>query len=165
MVTRLSQGSHNHAIDAGDFSLVLGGPLFQLFRRAHLAGDHLELLRRRIVVVALVAWLPLLLLSVTQGTAVGSAVAVPFLLDIDVHVRFLIALPVLIAGELTVHKRIRAVVAQFVSQGLVPATVHPRFDAALQNAMRLRDSVVAEVLIIVLVYIVLVLGIWRYIAV
>src|SRR5262245_17665040 len=161
----MSQGSHDRAHDADNFSLVLGGPLFQLFRRAHLSGDGLELLRWRIVVIALVAWLPLLLLSVTQGTAVGTAVAVPFLFDIDVHVRFLIALPLLIAGELTVHKRIRAVVAQFVSQGLVPATVRPRFDAALQNAMRLRDSVVAEVLVIVLVYTVLVLGVWRYIAV
>src|SRR5262245_29166364 len=165
MVTRLSQGSHNHAIDAGDFSLVLGGPLFQLFRRAHLAGDGLELLRRRIVAIALVAWLPLLLLSVTQGTAVGSAVAVPFLFDIDVHVRFLVALPLLIAGELIVHERVRGVVAQFGSQGLVPPTVRPRFDAALENALRLRDSVIAEVLIIIFVYIVLVLGVWRYVAV
>ena len=30
-----------------DFSLVLGGPLFQLFRRAHLSGDALELMHRR----------------------------------------------------------------------------------------------------------------------
>jgi hypothetical protein len=161
----MSQAFHDQANEVGSFSLVLGGPLFQLFRHAHLAGDGLELLRWRIVVIALVAWLPLLLLSVTQGTAVGSAVAVPFLFDIDVHVRFLIALPLLIAGELIVHERVRAVVAQFVSQGLVPATVRPRFDAALENVLRLRDSVVAEVLIMVFVYIVLVLGIWRYIAV
>ena len=29
-----------------DFSLVMGGPIFQLFRKAHLTGDHLELLHR-----------------------------------------------------------------------------------------------------------------------
>src|SRR5262245_13667749 len=164
-VTRTSLGSHDQADDVGNFSLVLGGPLFQLFRRAHLTGNSLELLRWRIVVIALSAWLPLLLLSVTQGTAVGSAVAVPFLFDIDVHVRFLIALPLLIAGELIVHQRMRAVVAQFVSQGLVPATVRPRFDAVRENALQLRDSVVAEVLIIVFVYTVLVLGVWQYVAV
>jgi hypothetical protein len=33
--------------EAPDFSLVLGGPIFQL--RCHLSGDHLELLRRRIL--------------------------------------------------------------------------------------------------------------------
>src|SRR6266542_98578 len=34
-----------------DFSLVLGGPLFQLYRRAHLSGDALELLHLRILVI------------------------------------------------------------------------------------------------------------------
>src|SRR5262245_54533611 len=77
-VTRISQGSHDQANDAGNFSLVLGGPLYQLFRRAHLAGDGHELVRRRVIVIALVAWLPLLLLSLAQGTAIGSAVAIPF---------------------------------------------------------------------------------------
>lgn len=33
-----------------DFSLVLGGPLYQLFRKAHLEGDHLELLYRHLFV-------------------------------------------------------------------------------------------------------------------
>ncbi len=46
-----------------DFSLVLGGPLFQLLRRAHLSGDALELVHLRILVITLFAWLPLLLLS------------------------------------------------------------------------------------------------------
>jgi hypothetical protein len=43
-----------------DFSLILGGPLFQLFRRAHLSGGVLELLHRRIIVITMFAWLPLL---------------------------------------------------------------------------------------------------------
>ena len=36
-----------------DFSLVLGGPLFQLLRRSHLSGNALELLQQRILVVSL----------------------------------------------------------------------------------------------------------------
>ena len=35
--------------DPPDFSIVLGGPLFQLLRRAHLEGNHLELLYRRLI--------------------------------------------------------------------------------------------------------------------
>jgi hypothetical protein len=46
-----------------DFSLVLGGPLYQLMRRAHITDDALELVRRRTVIIALLAWLPLLALS------------------------------------------------------------------------------------------------------
>jgi hypothetical protein len=52
-----------------DFSLVLGGPVFQLFRRLHLAGDDLELLQRRLLTITLVAWLPLLLLSAARASA------------------------------------------------------------------------------------------------
>ena len=50
--------------DSEDFSVVLGGPLYQIVRRAHLSGDALELLRRRILFFTLVTWLPLLVLSV-----------------------------------------------------------------------------------------------------
>ena len=52
-----------------DFSLVLGGPLFQLFRKAHLSDDALEQVRLRIIVISLFAWLPLLALS-AECTAV-----------------------------------------------------------------------------------------------
>jgi hypothetical protein len=46
--------------ESPDFSLVLGDPLFQLFRRTSLSGDRLEWTNRRILVILLVAWLPLL---------------------------------------------------------------------------------------------------------
>ena len=72
-----------------DFSLVLGGPLFQLFRHAFLSGDHLELLYRRAIAIPLIAWLPMLMLSALEGRAWGGSVRVPFLLDIDVNARFL----------------------------------------------------------------------------
>ena len=66
--------------DPRDFSLVLGGPLYQLLRRAHITGDALELVRRRIVVIAGLAWLPLALLALVDGDLLG-AVAVPFVKD------------------------------------------------------------------------------------
>jgi len=47
-----------------DFSLILGGPLYQLFCRAHLCGKVLEQLHRRVLVICGIAWLPLLLFSV-----------------------------------------------------------------------------------------------------
>jgi hypothetical protein len=37
-----------------DFSLVLGGPLYQILRRTHLTGPVLELLQRRSCFLALV---------------------------------------------------------------------------------------------------------------
>jgi len=140
-----------------DFSLVLGGPLFQLFRQAHLSGDGLQMLRRRVLVIAGVAWLPLLLLSAFAGSTHDTAAGVPFLHDIEAHVRFLFALPVLIAAELVVHDRIRPVVRQFVERRLVAPEDLPKFQQAIDSTLRLRNSVVAELALAVLVYTV---GIW-----
>jgi hypothetical protein len=142
-----------------DFSLVLGGPLYQLFRRAHLTGDTLELLRRRIVIISLLAWLPLLVLSALKGQVLGGSKTVPFLFDVEVHARFLVALPLLISAELVVHRRMLLVLKQFLDRNLIPESAMARFDAAIASAFRLRNSVLAEVLIIALVYSVGV--IWR----
>jgi hypothetical protein len=145
-----------------DFSLVLGGPLFQLLRRAHLSGDALELMRQRILVISLLAWLPLLALSALEGEALGGRAAVPFLLDVDVHIRFLVALPLLIVADLVVHQRMRFVVPQFLERNLIPESALPRFDAAIASALRLRNSALAEVLLIALVYVAGILLIWRH---
>jgi hypothetical protein len=140
-----------------DFSLVLGGPLFQLFRRAHLCGDALEMLRRRVLIITGVAWLPLLLLSTLAGSAHDDAAGIPFLYDIEAHVRFLIALPILIVAELIVHLRIRPVVAQFLERGIVIAEDLPKFRAAIDSTLRLRNSVIGEVVLLVVVY---TIGVW-----
>jgi hypothetical protein len=139
-----------------DFSLVLGGPLFQLFRRAHLSGDALELVRRRVLVICAVAWLPLLLLSALSG---GEGLR--FLYDIEAQVRFLVALPVLIGAELVVHQRIRPVVAQFLERRVIAPEDLGRFQRAIESTVRMRNSVVAEVVLLVVVY-ALGIWIWRY---
>src|SRR6516225_9685377 len=144
--------------EAHDFSLVLGGPLFQLLRKAHLEGDHLELLPRRLLTVTLVAWLPLLLLS-TFGSPVGNLGRLSFFHDVEVHVRFLIALPILIAAELIVHLRIRAVVSRFVDWGIVLPQNFLPFHRAIQSAIKLRNSIPLEVGLLVCVYAV---GLWLW---
>jgi hypothetical protein len=137
-----------------EFSLVLGGPLYQLWRRTHLSGDALELLYRRIIVVILLAWAPLLALSLAQGQAWGTSVRVPFLHDVAMYARLLLALPVLIAGELYLYERMRESVPQFLSRGLIAESARPKFDAAVASALRLRNSVAAELLLIAFVVVV-----------
>jgi hypothetical protein len=125
-----------------------GGPLFQLLRRAHLSDDSLQLLRLRIIVITLLAWLPLLVLSALQGQLLGGKATVPFLLDLDVQVRFLVAVPLLIASEVVVHQRLGPVVRMFLERRLIPDSGKTRFDAAIASAFRLRNSLLAEVLLI-----------------
>jgi hypothetical protein len=148
-----------------DFSLVLGGPLFQLLRRTHLSDDAMLLARRRIIVISLIAWLPLLILSTLEGHALGGSAVVPFLFDVEVHIRYLVALPLLIGAELVVHRRMLSLVAQFLERQLIPRDAMARFETAIASALRLRNSVLAEILLIAFVYGVGILIVWRqYIA-
>jgi hypothetical protein len=55
----------------------------------------------------------------------------------------------------------RSVVKVFVERRLIPDSAMPRFDAAIASAFRLRNSVVAEILLIALVYGVGILIVWR----
>ncbi len=88
--------------------------------------------------------------------------AVPFLLDVEVHVKFLLAMPLLIAAEPVVHRRMRHVVRP------IPGT--PFDSGECQGAFRCRrrvgipaaNSVFAEVLLIAFVYVVGILIVWRH---
>lgn len=151
--------THTASAVQSDFSLVLGGPLFQLFRRAHLSGDALELLHRRIIIIAGVAWIPLLLLTVVSGHAFGDAVQIPFLADVETHVRFLVALPILVGAELVVHSRLRPAVQQFVERRIVTGEDVPKFEQAVESTLRLRNSAAIELALIVAVYSA---GIWLW---
>jgi hypothetical protein len=142
-----------------DFSLVLGGPLFQLYRRTHLSGDALELPFRRVLVTALCTWFPLLILSVLQRHALGGTIKIPFLHDVEAQVRFLVALPVLIFAELVVHQRISPLVRRLVDRRIVVTEDSPKLSTAVMSALRARDSVALEVTLLLLVY---ALGLWMW---
>jgi hypothetical protein len=136
----------------GDFSLVLGGPLYQLLLKTRLVRPPLELLHRRLIAIPLVAWLPLLVLTLVEGTAY-SGVAVPFLHDVEAYVRFLVAIPILIVAEVVVHQRMRPIIEQFRERDIVSAESQDRLEAAMRSARRWRSSYGAELALLVVVFV------------
>ena len=146
-----------------DFSLVLGGPLYQLWRRARVAADAdtSVLVVRRVIAFLVLTWVPLVVLTIVEGTAWQNRVTVPFLRDAEIQVRLLFATPLLIVAELVVHVRMRPLIQTFLRLGLIPDDARQRFEAAVASAIRLRNSVVAELLLIAFVYGVGVIFIWR----
>jgi hypothetical protein len=148
-----------------DFSLVRGGLLFQLLRRARMSDDTLGLVHRRIAVAVLVTWAPLLALSALEGNLLGPAPKMPFLEDIGLHARFLIVVPLLILAELIVHRRLKPIVDQFRVRGLVRPEQNECFAQAIGEASKWRNSVAAEVVLLVIVYAIGVLfTLHRYVA-
>jgi hypothetical protein len=132
-------------------SLIEGGPLDRLQRRLGLMKLEAPLIVRRALVFALVAWLPLLILSAFEGTLLKN-VRIPFLYDPSAHIRFLLSVPLLIVAEIVIGPRIVAATTHFITSGLIPEDRCDDFDAAIVDAIRLRDSTIAEVVILAITY-------------
>ncbi len=145
----MSQDRHKY--DSKDFSLVLGGPLYQLYMRTFLLTPPLNHYKTRIIFISLLTWLPLLILSSISGTAF-SGVKVPFFYDIEIHVRFLGSLALMIAAELVVHQRIQVIVKEFIDRNIIATQDLHKFNAIINKAMHLRNSYIVEICLIILVF-------------
>jgi hypothetical protein len=137
--------------DRRAFSLWCPTPLQRLYCRVGLSDEAYEWLGRRAFVLTALAWLPLFTLSAWHGRA-WSGVDVPFLRDIDVQARYLIAMPLLVTGELLIHRRAADVVWQFVEQRIVVGRARAGFDRAIDSATALARSRLIEILLLIGVF-------------
>jgi hypothetical protein len=144
-------------IQGQEFGPMLGGPLFKLLQRFGLSGEHLEFVRKRIIVSILLTWVPLLILSLIGGS--NRDVDVPFFYDIEVHVRFLVVLPLFIYAEPTVHSFVKDIVLIFTERGLLDEEELPKFNKAVSWSLKFRDSIWPE---IILLGIVIGAGFWTW---
>jgi hypothetical protein len=103
-----------------------------------------------VVIITAIAWLPLLLLTTLSGH-LASGVQVPFLRDFAVQVRFLIALPLFIIAEVTIHGGIRKLVLQFVNRQIIKPAALPLFEDSIASALRLRNSIAAEIVLLAVI--------------
>ena len=147
------KGQQENAETPGaDFSIIVGGPIYDFLLRYRRVQRRLPNILRRLAVLVAITWLPLLLLSVWDGIAFGNNVRVPFLYDFSVYGRFLVALPLLILAEIIIEPGIRMVVDEFVKGRIVPTEEREQFDSLLKNAQRWRDSAIPEIVLVVLAF-------------
>jgi hypothetical protein len=135
-----------------NFSIVLGGPLYDFLVRRGLVRITLPNVLRRILVVLAVAWLPLLLLSLKDGVAFGHQVTVPFLSDFAMYGRLLLGFPLLLLAEIVIDPAVRIGVGEFVRGRLVPDEELPKFEKLLRRIQRLEDAFVPEAILFVLAF-------------
>ncbi|HEY1983584.1 MAG TPA: hypothetical protein VGH13_26170 [Xanthobacteraceae bacterium] len=114
---------------------------------------------RTAVLLAAITWLPLALLSVAEGLAIRDS-TIPFLKDLSVHVRFLVAVPLLVYAEEPIGRRVRISVLHFLSAKLVRDEDIPRFTLIIERATRFRDSPLVALILAAIV----VLTCWRSVA-
>jgi hypothetical protein len=131
-------------------SLVRGGPSYRLARRLGFEPPTPTRRLLKILLLVLVTWVPLVLLSLLQGHALGHRVAVPLLPDPVIYSRFLVVVPLLELAQIVVETSLAVQMWHFLDSGLVPERERPRFESAQAEVIHLRGSVVAGGVIVVL---------------
>ncbi len=134
------------------FLLTEGGPAYQLETKVGLNRANSSAIIRRAVFSILLTWVPLLLLTVLQGTASGHLVEISFLHDFAVHARFLLAVPILLIAESILGPRLAHAANHFAESGLIAEEDIAGFDAAIESGLRWRDSILAEIVLVFLAY-------------
>lgn len=125
-----------------------GGPAYRFMQRIGIMRGGDPSINRRIVGFLAITWVPLLLLSLLDGYALGPTPRQSFLLDFATYVRFFLAVPLLFVAEVVVGPRLTSAALQFVQAGLVRPEEYPAFDRAAARVVRWRESVVAEFIIL-----------------
>jgi hypothetical protein len=146
------------------FSIVAGGPMHQLGCRLGLSDADFGRLPRRIAFAIGLFWVPLLVLSLIDGRALAGA-RVPFLYDVDTAMRYLVALPLMLAAERLLHVRMVAAMGHFQGRQLVARGARARLDHILESTRRWIGSPLAEAALLAFVYLVGIEVIWRQVSV
>lgn len=134
------------------FAIAAGGPAYRFYLWTGLADEKLARVNRRVFAAILITWLPLLILTAISGVATGDAVKVPFLYDLAVQVKFLVAVPIFIAAEHYVQNMLATRTVSFFNRGIVREKDLPRFREAVEQAHAVRNSWTLEIILLVLVF-------------
>jgi hypothetical protein len=133
------QGGPNRQGALSDFSPVDEEPPLRWQRVVHLAPPAGLGVARRAVLFALLGWLPIAAWAVIRGRFMDAPIGEPLLQHFGVHVRCLVAIPLLIFGEATLHRAALLYSSQFLTSGLIDDATRPAFEAALRAVRRWRD--------------------------
>jgi hypothetical protein len=115
-----------------------------LLRRVE-AACHLTRVRSQIVWAVLVTYVPIALLSLLVEARTG--VREPLFYHAAVHVRLLVAVPILLTLDHVFPKICRKVLELLIEQDFIPLDALPRFERTLRTAVRSTDSALPELIL------------------
>jgi|SRR5688572_22031214 len=140
------------------FSLVRNDPWYRLQRAIGLIPASRLGVVRRCLVFALVTWLPIAIWAFYWKRAFPGVVAEPLLQHFGVHVRCLVAIPLLVVAEIAGDLIPRHFVPYFVKAGLIQDDMKSQFIRILRSAERMRDRWYAWVSMLVIMLLIVVIG-------
>jgi hypothetical protein len=123
-----------------DFVLCYGDLPYRLQRALGLIPAHGLAVGRRAIFAAIVTWVPIAVAAASAGRFMAGATAEPLMQQFGLNVKFLVAVPVLIVGEMVLDRLTQNKIAHFVQSGLVAEPDRPHFVSIVAAAVAWRDG-------------------------
>ncbi len=137
-----------HMQQAGEVSIVRGGPFYRAQLATRILTPDKWNLGRRVIFALAIGWVPLVLITLFFDPAsIGG-----LLTDYSINVRMLIAVPVLLLGQQIMEKGFRTTVGHVRDAKLLSPSQLLEMDGIIGGLTKLRDSMIAELVVAVAVY-------------
>lgn len=133
-----------------NFSLMQGGAVHRFLNWTGALRPRVKLSRFIAMLLAIIAFVPLMLATAYDGTLYGARVKIPLLGDYALMFRLLLALPLLVLSAPLADHLLRVAIRQFSRGGFVRRDHEGRFQKILASAKRGRDSWVPEAIMLVI---------------
>jgi len=131
-----------------DFSLSEGGPFFKALVKTRLINNAGKLA----LISLCITWLPLVVITAIEGTLL-SGTTLPFLRDIAIQARIMVAIPLLIMIRLPIDGKVNAVIRYISVALLSPEEQKIIVTTALRRAKKLTNSALSEIILAIIVVI------------
>jgi len=129
-----------------ELGFEMGGPAYRLMQRIGLIKGEGPCIGRRFVAFVLITWVPLLVLSLIEGRAMGATPRESFLLDFATYARFFLAIPLLFVAEAVAGPRLRAAGLHFVKADFIRPADLPAVEAAVVRTRQRREALLPELI-------------------
>ena len=145
-----AHSSSNDSAGQSEFIIVRNDLPIRLQRKLGLApADGLGVARRAIF-FALFTWLPIVIWAALESRLLDRASGEPLLAHYGIHVRCLVAIPLLILAEGMALRVCRTVASQFIKNGLIIESQQDRYKQILTESAHSRDAVLPWLIILAL---------------
>ena len=108
----------------------------------------------RILILSGIAWLPLVVLTLIDGTFISDDVTIPFVKDVIPYVRGLIAIPLLVMADNIIEPMMSRTLNYLRTSGVVPEAEYARLDEAADKMTYLVNTKWIQLILVILVVLV-----------
>jgi hypothetical protein len=140
----------NKELQIGQFLIARGGPFYELQQQLGLLREDAFRAGSRALLFVGLAWGVPLILTLLDGNAVGPPAEQPYLLELGMWARFLIAIGIFVLMERQSEERLRTHLAQFVRAPLLAPGAFEAAAEAVTWALKRRDAYLAEIICLVI---------------